>query len=286
MRIAPNCWRPPPATPPAACAAFTDEFIELKEGLRTGDVPSREAWERLERLNVGRLRVASKGIERVGDELREVDAGRQLAEGMFMAGQVAALRTEVTTVAALHTSVSTGAQTSLDRRRAAFDTEGEVPVGPPDPLDIAVVGMACVFPQAPDLASFWGHVLSGTDAITEVPASRWDASLYYDKDGTGEHTPSRWGGFLPEIPFEPLDHGIPPASLPSIEPVQLLALDVARRALADAGYADRPFDRDRASVVFGAEAGSDLSNAMTLRAVLLGLYPGSSRPSWTNSCRA
>lgn len=247
---------------------FTDEFIELKEGLRTGDVPSREAWERLERLNVGRLRVASKGIERVGDELREVDAGRQLAEGMFMAGQVAALRTEVTTVAALHTSVSTGAQTFLDRRRAAFDTEGEVPVGPPDPLDIAVVGMACVFPQAPDLASFWGHVLSGTDAITEVPASRWDASLYYDKDGTGEHTPSRWGGFLPEIPFEPLDHGIPPASLPSIEPVQLLALDVARRALADAGYADRPFDRDRASVVFGAEAGSDLSNAMTLRAVL------------------
>ncbi|MFG3527258.1 SDR family NAD(P)-dependent oxidoreductase [Streptomyces sp. NPDC047917] len=247
---------------------FTDEFVAVKEQLRTGDVPSREAWERLEQLNVGRLRLASKGIERVGAELYEVDEDRQLSEGMFMAGQVAVLRSEVTTVAALHASVTTGAQAFLDRRRAALDTGPDEPAAASEPLDIAIVGMACVFPKAPDVESFWGHVLSGTDAVTEVPASRWDPSVYYAEDGSGEHTPSRWGGFLPEIPFEPLDYGIPPASLPSIEPVQLLALDVARRALADAGYADRPFRRDRASVVFGAEAGSDLSNTMTLRTVL------------------
>ncbi|MER6526827.1 SDR family oxidoreductase [Streptomyces sp. NPDC001508] len=247
---------------------FTDEFAAVKERLRADDVPRREAWERLERLNVGRLRVASKGIERVDDELREVDEDRQLSEGMFMAGQVAVLRSKVTTVAALHTSVTTGAQTFLDRRRAALGTGPTEPTPAGAPLDIAIVGMACVFPKAPDVASFWGNVLSGTDAVTEVPATRWDPSLYYAEDGTGEHTPSRWGGFLPEIPFEPLDYGIPPASLPSIEPVQLLALDVARRALADAGYADRPFPRDRACVVFGAEAGSDLSNGMTLRTVL------------------
>ncbi|WP_346179442.1 SDR family oxidoreductase [Streptomyces cuspidosporus] len=247
---------------------FTDEFAALKEELRIRGLPSREAWERLERLNVGRLRLASKGVERVGGELREVDEDRRLSEGMFMAGQVAVLRSEVTTVAALHASVTAGAQAFLDRRRAALRAGGGETAPAPEPLDIAVVGMACVFPQAPDLATFWGHVLSGTDAVTEVPASRWDASIYYAEDGAGEHTPSRWGGFLPEVPFEPLDHGIPPASLPSIDPVQLLALEVARRALADAGYADRPFNRDRASVVFGAEAGSDLSNAMTLRTVL------------------
>ncbi|GGV85836.1 hypothetical protein GCM10015535_33110 [Streptomyces gelaticus] len=247
---------------------FTDEFVSAKEQLRADGVPSREAWERLEQLNVGRLRLASKGIERVGEELRDVPEDRQLSEGMFMAGQVAVLRSEVTTVAALHDSVTTGAQTFLDRRRAALDTGPDERAAAPEPLDIAIVGMACVFPKAPDLASFWGHVLSGTDAVTEVPASRWDPSVYFGEEGAGEHTPSRWGGFLPEIPFEPLDYGIPPASLPSIEPVQLLALDVARRALADAGYADRSFRRDRASVVFGAEAGSDLSNAMTLRAVL------------------
>ncbi|WP_393097199.1 beta-ketoacyl synthase N-terminal-like domain-containing protein [Streptomyces sp. LN325] len=257
---------------------FTDEFAAVKEDLAAREVPGREAWEQLERLNVGRLRLASKGIERAGGELREVGEERQLAEGMFMAGEVAVLRSAVTTVAALHASVTAGAATFLADRLASLGL-GEPPAVPsPDPLDIAVVCMACMFPGAPDLATFWANVLAGEDSVTEVPPTRWDAGLYHSPDGsgTGGRTPSRWGGFLPEIPFEPLRYGIPPASLPAIEPVQLLALEAARRALEDAGYGSRPFDRARASVVFGAEAGSDLSNAMTLRSVLpsyLGAVP-------------
>ncbi|OXM69034.1 type I polyketide synthase, partial [Amycolatopsis vastitatis] len=246
---------------------FTEEYAAIKAELAEQGVPSRDAWEQLETLNVGRLRLASKGIERVGSELRDVGEDRQLAEGMFMAGEVAVLRSAVTTIAGLHHSVGEGANAFLRARAAGFGVTEAEPVAPA-PLDIAIVGMACMFPQAPDLAAFWANVLSGTDAVTEVPPQRWDTSLYYDADGQGERTPSRWGGFLPEIGFDPLKYGIPPSSLASIEPVQLLALEAAHRALADAGYADRAFDRARTSVVFGAEAGSDLSNAMTLRSVL------------------
>ncbi len=246
---------------------FTEEYAAIKADLAERGVPSRDAWEHLETLNVGRLRLASKGIERVGAELRDVAEDRQLAEGMFMAGEVAVLRSAVTTIAELHHSVGEGANAFLRARAAEFGvTEAEPPA--PEPLEIAIVGMACMFPQAPDLAAFWANVLAGADAVTEVPPQRWDTALYYDPDGQGERTPSRWGGFLPEIGFDPLKYGIPPSSLASIEPVQLLALEAAHRALADAGYADRAFDRTRTSVVFGAEAGSDLSNAMTLRSVL------------------
>nr|WP_254896628.1 type I polyketide synthase [Amycolatopsis sp. Hca4] len=246
---------------------FTEEYAAIKADLAQRGVPSRDAWEQLETLNVGRLRLASKGIERVGSELRDVGEDRQLAEGMFMAGEVAVLRSAVTTIAALHHAVGEGANAFLRARAAGFGAaEAEPPA--PAPLDIAIVGMACMFPQAPDLAAFWANVLAGADAVTEVPPQRWDTSLYYDPDGQGAKTPSRWGGFLPEIGFDPLKYGIPPSSLASIEPVQLLALEAAHRALADAGYADRAFDRARTSVVFGAEAGSDLSNAMTLRSVL------------------
>ncbi|HEY2063219.1 MAG TPA: SDR family NAD(P)-dependent oxidoreductase [Amycolatopsis sp.] len=246
---------------------FTEEYAAVKAGLAERGVPSRDAWEQLETLNVGRLRLASKGIERVGADLREVGEDRQLAEGMFMAGEVAVLRSAVTTIADLHTSVGDGANAFLRARAAAFGVSAPEPPAP-EPLDIAIVGMACMFPQAPDLATFWANVLAGANAVTEVPPQRWDTSLYYDPDGQGERTPSRWGGFLPEIGFDPLQYGIPPSSLAAIEPVQLLALEAAHRALADAGYADRAFDRSRTSVVFGAEAGSDLSNAMTLRSVL------------------
>src|SRR5262249_34127506 len=62
--------------------------------------------------------------------------------------------------------------------------------------------------------------------------------------------------------------GIPPRSLAAIEPVQLLALHVAKRALDDAGWEERPFDRERTSVIFGAEGGTDLATAYGFRAQL------------------
>ena len=102
--------------------------------------------------------------------------------------------------------------------------------------------------------------------------------IYFDPDAlngnAGRRTPSKWGGFLPEIGFDALAYGIPPASLASIEPVQLLSLEVAARALADAGYAEREFDRELVSVIFGAEAGTDLASAYGFRA----MYPQTAGP--------
>ncbi|MFB8442656.1 SDR family NAD(P)-dependent oxidoreductase [Streptomyces niveus] len=265
-----------------ARSAISEDFAALKDELREQGVPDREIWERLERFNVGRLRLASKGIERVGDDLLAVDETRQADEGMFMAGEVVVLREAVTTVAALHGAVSEGAGDLL-RARAA-ELGGPLGIGraderpAPEPLRVAVVGMAGMFPGAPDLADFWANILAGKDCVTEVPAQRWDQERYYAPDGDGERTPSRWGGFLPEIPFDPLRYGIPPASLAAVEPVQLLALEAARRALADAGYDAKGTDHARTSVVFGAEAGSDLSNATTLRTVLPG-YIGTIPPA-------
>ncbi|MEV5527482.1 SDR family oxidoreductase [Streptomyces prunicolor] len=257
---------------------FSDNYLEFEAQLREQGVPDRQIWEKLERLNVGRLRIASKGVERDADgALAAVDEERQLAEGMFMAGEVAVLRSATTTIDALHRSVTEEAADFLAESartaRARLGVEETVEPEAPAPLDIAVIGMACMFPQAPDLPTFWANILGGRDSVDEVPQDRWDPAVHYsaDKDGA---TPSKWGGFLPRIPFDPLRYGIPPTSLGSIEPVQLLALEAARRSLEDAGYGDRgrEFDRARTSVVFGAEAGSDLSNATTLRAVLPSYY--------------
>ncbi|MFE8014578.1 SDR family oxidoreductase [Streptomyces antibioticus] len=249
---------------------FAAGYREQGARLRAEGVPDRRIWEELERLNVGRLRLASKGTTRDDDgTLTPVDEERQLAEGMFMAGQVAVLRSATTTLDALHTAVTAGAADHLTARAAELTTDKAKVVEPPTPLDIAVVGMACMFPGAPDLPAFWANVVAGTDAVGEVPPQRWDPAVHH-----GTSTPSKWGGFLPPIPFDPLRYGIPPASLGQVEPVQLLSLEAARRALEDAGYGDggREFDRARTSVVFGAEAGSDLSNAATLRAVLPSYY--------------
>src|SRR5206468_3514214 len=136
----------------------------------------------------------------------------------------------------------------------------EQPVDSPrlaQPSDVAIVGMAALFPGAPDVRTFWENTLRGHDAITEVPPERWDWRLYYDADPKApDKIVSRWGGFVPDVPFDPLRYGMPPSSLPSIEPVQLLLLEATRAAIEDAGYSDRPFDRERTAVVLGMGGGA------------------------------
>ncbi|BCK67006.1 hypothetical protein Srufu_009590 [Streptomyces libani subsp. rufus] len=254
-----------------ADTAYTEDFAAADRRLAAHGTDPRDRWEELERRNLGRLRIASKG-------LRHTDAGPpapvgerdQRREGLYMLGQAATARHATTTVAALHTAVTDGATTQLALRAAEFRPSAVQPDHRDTaPLDIAIVGMACCYPGAPDAARYWSNVVTGVDSVTEVPADRWDAATYHDPDPAraGERTPSRWGGFLPALPFDALAHGIPPASLAGIEPVQLLALDAAAKALADAGYAGRDFDRAHTSVVFGAEAGTELAGAYGLRAL-------------------
>ncbi|MDN5667761.1 MAG: acyltransferase domain-containing protein, partial [Renibacterium salmoninarum] len=246
---------------------FTEEFLAIKARMSAEGIPDRDAWQELESLNLGRLRLASKGIERIGSELHEVTAQRQLSDGMFMAGEVVALRSAVTTVADLHRTLSSDAAEFLARHSPEAKPVDAEPATAA-PLDIAIVGMSGMFAGSPDLAAFWSTIVNGKDAVTEVHPDRWDPAVYYDgATSNGIKSPSKWGGFLPEIPFDPLRYGIPPASLGAIEPVQLLALEVTRRALDDANF-NSSADRSRIAVFFGAEMGSDLANASLVQTIL------------------
>ncbi|MGD0556222.1 MAG: SDR family NAD(P)-dependent oxidoreductase [Streptosporangiaceae bacterium] len=243
---------------------YVGDFADAKKNLTKQGKTQQETWAELEQLSLGRLRMAAKGVLRDGAALTE-DAAR--ADGMFMLGQVAALREEVTTVAALHEQVTEGATRFLAARAAALARDGHSTgtEETAEPLDVAIVGMACVYPGADGLGAYWANVVAGRDEITDVPPERWSPATYPD-------LPKR-GGFVPRVPFDAFGYGIPPSALTSIEPVQLLALEVAARALKDAGYDGRTFDRARTSVIFGAEPGSELSGAYGLRSVLPG-YTG------------
>jgi acyl transferase domain-containing protein/NAD(P)H-dependent flavin oxidoreductase YrpB (nitropropane dioxygenase family)/NADP-dependent 3-hydroxy acid dehydrogenase YdfG len=245
------------------CAAtdFAHAFEEERTRLERAKVDPRERWEALEQLNLGRLRVASKGLVRDGENLVSVSEETQHADGMFMIGQVAALRSSTLTMRELHEDVARASS----QRLAALEIPAPLPSDEKS-VDVAIVGIASIFPGAADTATFWKNIVFGENAVTEIPEARWNKNLYFDKTGTGDKTPSKWGGFLPDTIFEPSSFGIPPRSLAAIDPAQLLSLEVARRALDDAGYLHRDFDRERASVIFGAESGTDLANAYAFRA--------------------
>lgn len=255
------------------CAAtpFSDTFASERRSLARSGLAGEALSAALDQLIVGRSRVASKGLERVGDRLVNVDEGRQRADGLYMLGEIAALQDGTTTIARLHRVVSSGSSDRLSDARGPIVPPANV-VAPPDPADIAIVGASCLVPGANDIESFWRNLLEGRDAITEIPAKRWDWRLYYDqRPGTRDRIVSKWGGFVDPIPFDPLRFGIPPKSLHSITPPQLLALELTRRALVNAGFKDArptPAVRERTSVVFAIGNTADVEQMYMTRATL------------------
>ena len=146
---------------------------------------------------------------------------------------------------------------------------------------IAIIGMAGLFPKAPDLKSYWENIVNKVDCITDVPASHWAISDYYDPDPKAvDKTYCKRGGLLPEVDFGPAAYGTPPQVVAATDTSQLLGLHVAKSALEDAGYGQgsREFNREMTSVILGVGGGGmPLSLAYGFRACmpLVDSIPGS-----------
>jgi acyl transferase domain-containing protein/NAD(P)H-dependent flavin oxidoreductase YrpB (nitropropane dioxygenase family)/NAD(P)-dependent dehydrogenase (short-subunit alcohol dehydrogenase family) len=260
----------------SAYTPYKEAFDREKRRLYAEGTPFEEVRATLELMNLGRLRIASKGITQNPEYRKRPDAPRYIAlsaeeqnrQGMYMLGQVAALRNDICTIQELHKSVTVEATSWMDKVEALQELElrAEEKL---QASDIAIVGMACLLPKAPNLSTYWENILNKLDAITEIPQDRWDWRLYFDSDRLArDKIYSKWGGFLDEVHFDPLQYGIPPNSLRSIEPLHLLTLEVVRAAFQDAGYLDRPFPRERTSVILGAGGGADLGGRYGFRSML------------------
>ena len=143
---------------------------------------------------------------------------------------------------------------------------------------IAVVGVSALFPGSVDSAGFWSDILSGTDRMTDVPASHWLIDDHYDSDVMApDKTYGRRGGFLNPVDLDLMKFGIPPVAVPSTDTAQLLALIVAQRVLDDAVTGQfSELDRSRASVILGVTSGQELLGAMASRM---------NRPMWLQGMR-
>ncbi|HEX3126702.1 MAG TPA: beta-ketoacyl synthase N-terminal-like domain-containing protein, partial [Thermoanaerobaculia bacterium] len=118
---------------------------------------------------------------------------------------------------------------------------------------IAIVGMACRFPQSPNPQAFWRLLRDGVDATRTVPPDRWDADALYDPDPQAPDTiNTRRGAFLDRVDlFDPMFFGISPREACEMDPQQRLALELAWEALEDAGIPPRSLSGTRTGVFMG-----------------------------------
>lgn len=239
-----------------AVTPFVEAFWQRRRELEQSGVSAEEIRGELEDLSLGRLRLASKGVVRKradNPELREASVAEQHDGGMFMIGQACILRDRPTTVAELHHAVG---EEAAERLSAATRPAAARRPAPP-PADVAIVGISAVLPDAANAREYWENILAKHCAIEEIPAERWDWRLYYDADRDArDKIYSKWGGFIPDVPFDPTHFGMPPVSVRAIDPMQLLALVAVEEALRDAGMEKGvPEQREATSVILGISGG-------------------------------
>ncbi|MFI5639654.1 SDR family NAD(P)-dependent oxidoreductase [Streptomyces goshikiensis] len=101
---------------------------------------------------------------------------------------------------------------------------------------IAVIGMACRLPGAPDVGTFWRNLRAGHLAIGEVPPERWDASRFYRPTAGAGRTVGKWGGFVEGIEeFDDGHFGLTETQARYLDPTIRLFLETTADCLRDAG---------------------------------------------------
>lgn len=132
---------------------------------------------------------------------------------------------------------------------------------------IAIVGIGGIFPDAPDLDTFWENIAAGHSSVRDVPDGRWavpSADVYHPEPGKADCVYSKRGCFIDKLPSVAslADLAIDPAIFAQLDPLFHLLVHAGKRAFDDAVTA--PLDRSRIGVIVGNLAlPSETSSTLT-----------------------
>jgi acyl transferase domain-containing protein len=123
----------------------------------------------------------------------------------------------------------------LRSRIASLETQLDHQSSTTEP--IAIIGMACNFPDAPDLQTYWQNLQTGHCAVREVPPERWNLDQFYDSDheAAGKMY-TRYGCFIDRPgDFDAGFFNISPREAIAMDPQQRLLLETTYRTIEHAG---------------------------------------------------
>jgi enediyne polyketide synthase len=132
---------------------------------------------------------------------------------------------------------------------------------------IAVVGIACRYPDADSPDRLWETVLAGRRAFRRLPDERMRQEDYYSPDPTA---PDRFytqkAAVIEGFEFDRVKHRIAGSTFRSTDMTHWLALDTVDKALADAGFAEGDgLPKTSTGVVIGNSLTGEFSRANLMR---------------------
>ncbi|KYC43741.1 beta keto-acyl synthase [Scytonema hofmannii PCC 7110] len=132
---------------------------------------------------------------------------------------------------------------------------------------IAIVGMACQYPDARSPIELWENVLAQRRAFRKLPPERLNLTDYLSADRSApDCTYSTEAALIEGYEFDRVAFRVAGSTFRSADLTHWLALDVATQALADAGFPDGDrLPRDTTGIVLGNTLTGEFSRANTMR---------------------
>ncbi|TVT86074.1 SDR family NAD(P)-dependent oxidoreductase [Pseudomonas sp. H3(2019)] len=127
---------------------------------------------------------------------------------------------------------------------------------------IAIIGIAGRMPKSEDLDAFWAHLMAGDDLVQAVPAERTELNTDPAMHGIR-------AGFIDNVgAFDARFFKIAPSEAASMDPQQRVFLEVAWRAIEDAGYPPSSLAGSTTGVFVGVGT-TDYNDLMTAQGLAM-----------------
>jgi enediyne polyketide synthase len=132
---------------------------------------------------------------------------------------------------------------------------------------IAIVGLACRYPDADSPEQLWTNVLAGRRAFRRLPDERMRLADYWSPDPAApDRFYARQAAVIQGYQFDRVGYRVAGSTYRSTDLTHWLALDVATRALADAGFPNGDeLPRERTTVVVGNTLTGEFARANLMR---------------------
>src|SRR5215213_2642400 len=131
---------------------------------------------------------------------------------------------------------------------------------------IAIVGMACRYPDADNVQQLWENILTGRRAFRNMPVNRLGKSYFSDDNSSVDQIYTNKAAVLKNYQFNRLRYKISGASFNTADMTHWLALDVANEAIKDAGLENIDAGiKEKTGVIIGNTLTGEFSRAGMLR---------------------
>jgi enediyne polyketide synthase len=132
---------------------------------------------------------------------------------------------------------------------------------------VAIIGMACRYPDAASPEELWENVVAGRRAFRRLPDERMRLEDYWDADPAApDRFYARTAAVIEGYEFDRVGYKIAGSTYRSTDLTHWLALDMAARALADAGFPQgERLPRERTGVIVGNTLTGEFARANLMR---------------------